>query len=121
MGGAQSCYNTIRSSLCKRRNADVRTSPENVEGVAAAFRQECIMERYGYTYGSPRQAFYRGSVVEDAYAFTVFVSPSVVAHISSCPAGQQYHIDGTFALPHGAFKQLVVIHLAIQNHVRRFL
>lgn len=116
VGGAHSCYNVIRSTLNKRKNADKKKSPENIKEVAAAYLDAAIMDKFGMTFGSPRQLFYRGTVTEEAYGFTVFASPDVLAHVANSPKNH-YHIDGTFALPHGDYKQLLVIHIAHLTHV----
>lgn len=77
------------------------------------------MQQYGFTSGNPRRAMYIGTVSTPSYGFTVFASAVVVDYVTTAGEKQHYHIDGTFGVvPRGEFKQLLVIHLAYQTHVR---
>lgn len=89
-----------------------------VEEMELAFQRPANMERYGYSLGDPKRLFYRGTINRPSYGFSVFASGVVLDHILNGQNTHHYHIDGTFGIvPQGEFRQMLVIHLAIQNHV----
>lgn len=84
----------------------------------AAFSREATLERYGHTLSDPKRLLYRGTVCHPSYGFSVFASDVVLDYIRDTQNPLHYHIDGTFGVvPRGEFRQLLIIHLAIQNHV----
>lgn len=116
-----SCYNKIRSTLNRHKNKDLANSPNSVEEMEAAFKRAATLERYGHSLGDPKRLLYRGTVCQPSYGFSVFASGVVLEYIERTQNPQHYHIDGTFGVvPRCGFRQLLVIHLAIQNHVCTF-
>lgn len=117
MAGANLCtYSKFRGTMNKWKNKDIADSPNTVAEVEAAFKDPDIMAKFGRCDGSP---FYQGTVVEDAYAFTVFSSHTAVRTMTNL-SGQkrEFHIDATFGcLPQGEYMQLLVIHFYHDGHV----
>lgn len=99
------------------KNKNIPKSPETVAEVATAFKSEAIFDMYGRNDGEPRKPFYRGTVIDEAYSFTVFSSEAVLERISM-QSNNIYYVDGTFGVvPRGEYKQLLVIHLEYLQHV----
>lgn len=112
-------YNVVRGTLNKCKNKHITKSPVTVAGVEAAYNRPVTMRKYGTSHGVPWLPFYRGTVIAESYAFTVFASDVVVQTLAG-RSGKRYQIDGTFGcLPNGEYKQLLVIHLEVENHVNR--
>lgn len=108
----------INSTLRRYRN-DVRQrkfieSPDTVAGVVAAFQCETTFDAFGCS------EFYRGTVVEATFGFSVFASATVVQYISQSPASDRYyHVDGSMnVLPVGEFKELLIVYWEHHRCVR---
>lgn len=112
VGGALSCYNSIRSTLSRHKNKGIANSPKTVKEVKAAFESPETMDRYGYSLDIPRRLMYHGTVCTEAYEFTVYSSAVVIDFIKEAEHALEYTIDGTFGVvPEGEFRQLLVVHL----------
>lgn len=96
-------------------------SPDTLADVAAAFQSAHIFETFGRSMDEAHSDFYRGTVVESTFGFSVFASAAVVQRLRQAPASDRfYHVDGTVnALPIGEFKQLLLLHWEHKNCVRR--
>lgn len=101
----------------KCKNRSIPKSPLTLAGVEAAFNDPNTMKRFGFNLNIPRQPFYRATVRNQKFGFTVFSSFIITEAIISS-SENHYHIDGTFGvLPNNEFKQLLVIHLELKGHV----
>lgn len=122
VGGAQTTYNTMRSTINRHRNKCCERSPKTLAEVGREFNSEVTMKAFGYSLRDPSSAIYRGTVDEPGYGFTLFASEMVLKYIALQPAKQHYHVDGTFrVVPDTDFRQLLVIHLSYKDHVSIFI
>lgn len=101
-----------------KSRAKLRTlfkSPDTLAGVAAAFQNDATFETFGRSRSvhEPRSDFYRGTVDETEFGFSVFASATVVQHIVQSPAADRhYHVDGLVdLLPIGEYKELLIVYL----------
>lgn len=73
-------------------------SPTTLAGVIDAYKDECIMTRFGLNADEPRQLFYRGSKnIPDQYGFSVFGSDTIIKSLPTL-SEQNYIVDGTFGV-----------------------
>lgn len=105
-------YNRYRAQATPR-------NPASMEDVERAFESEATMKLYGFTKSTPPTRFYRGTVRTAEYGFAVFASQAVLDKLVD---GQEQRLagDGTFkCVKNSIFKQVYVIHVAIDNHVSK--
>lgn len=85
--------------------------------VKAEFERNETLQRFGFLNDNPPLSFYRGTVACQTHGFFVFASENTIKVLDTLPK-RLYHADGTFSVaPQGAFKQVLVIHIEIRNHV----
>lgn len=92
-------------------------NPTTLADVVNAFENKSTMDKYGKTdNGKP---FYRGTVIEMDFGFSVFASENIIEKLPEFES-KQFFMDGTFrVVPNGCFGQLVVIHAEYKGHVRQ--
>lgn len=108
-------YNRFRSTLNKAKNSKIPDSPKTLIEVRDAFLRDETFQMFGKTLGEPSVDFYKGTVIEDSFGFTVFASDTIVQHIGKL-ADKEYYADGTFTLPIGEYQQMFVVHLELDGH-----
>lgn len=112
----------MRRTLLRHKNPTHPAGPESVDGIRDIFKQDNIMEKYGYTLDNDAR-FYAGTVSKTKYGFTVFASQNIINFIQTNiePKSRRYLMDGTFNKLPSPFYQLLIISIEYQNDVSRRL
>lgn len=86
------------------------------EGVADAFLDPNVLNKYGRFKDECASIFYYGTVIENNFKYSVFASSPILAKIEGM-AVRHFHVDATFkVVPFGEFRQLLVIHINVDEH-----
>lgn len=114
-------YGQFRRNLSKKKTLLYPTAPSTVEGVIDAYDDNVVLLKYGMSKVNTSERFYRGSIVQEHFKYTIFVSPSILAKIEGMTE-RRYHIDATFkVVPNGQYTQLLVIHINYAEHCFPFI
>lgn len=92
--------------------------PRSLKKIRDVLNSKAILSKYGNTLDKKRK-FYAGTVVAEAYTFTVFVSFKTVDMIERYikPVKRRYLMDGTFKIRPKLFYQLLIITIEYKNDV----
>lgn len=118
IGAANVGFASISRHLARKKNENFPTAPLTAEGVFAAFQMDSILKLYGVSLADGNKPFYNFTVIETAFKYTVFSSGVLLDKLATMPVVRNYHIDGTFrVVPNGEYRQLLIVHVAYQEHV----
>lgn len=118
VGAANVGFASISRHLSRKKNENFPPAPLTAEGVSAAFQMDSILKLYGVSLTDANKPFYNFTVIEAAFKYTVFSSSILLDKLATMPNVRNYHVDGTFrVVPNGEYSQLLVVHVAYQEHV----
>lgn len=107
----------MKRHLHRIQNSSLPKNPATPREVKAIFDEAKSFAEYGSSKHIDKP-FYRGTIAEDEFAYTIFISPTIADIILKKPKGRRYLIDGTFrTVPACGYKQLVVVHFHYIDHV----
>lgn len=71
------------------------------------------------TLGADKEEFYKDTIIEKNFAYTIFQSKGICNFVESLPVSQRkYLLDGTFqSVPRGDYQQLLIIYIEYCDHV----
>ena len=119
-------YGKMKRNLCGIKNAMLPKNPTCPLDVQKMFRIETVLNKFGtskckFPPGTAAELkhFYKDTVIEKEFAYSVFMSPSICQAINLSPQlRRNYLLDGTFSVvPECGYKQLMIIHVENLNHV----
>lgn len=94
-------------------------APKTPEEIVKMFSQQNIKDTFGMSLGPHKEEFYKDTVIEKNFAYTIFQSKGICNFVESLPASQRnYMLDGTFqSVPRGDYQQLLIIYIEYCEHV----
>lgn len=119
-------FSAVRRNLYRIRAQTMPNAPKTPKEIVAAYQNDVIMKEYGMTVASggvESAAFYRNVVSENAFAYCIFASPTIIEKIAALPIeNRHYLMDATFrVVPYGDFNQLLVVHATFMEKVLTFV
>lgn len=107
-------YEKMKRNLTRIKTNVLPKSPKTIEEVIEVFKNPEIMKTFGMTSHNDPKLFYRGTVNEKDFAYSVFFSQAVAdlitAHIE--PGRRRYLMDATFKIVTvGIFSQFLIIYV----------
>lgn len=111
-------YNKIKKTLQRCKNKKYPKKPRSIEDIRDTFLDPDVIKQYGYNLEGDMQ-FYAGTVIENDYGFTIFISKFTMDFIENniAPGSRHYLMDGTFDSLPGNFYQLLIITIEYRNDV----
>lgn len=101
------------------------TSPKTSVQVIEAFNSEHVWNKFGLTKDTKKPLhFFTACIADEMYTFCLFSSLKMIDLIKENipPAKRQYLMDATFKIvPHGCFKQLLVIYIEYFEEVSKII
>lgn len=115
-------FGQMRRNLYKIKNKIFPKSPRTFPEIIEIFEKSDILKTFGFSRYEKTENFYKNTVIEEQYSYSIFLSPSICSIIDSMAEDQprNYLIDGTFSITpysNNQFKQLLIIHIAHNEHV----
>jgi len=102
-------FNIRREGMPKNRKTPLETK--------LLFDDDDFIKEYGLSKLN-KMPFYRQTIMEDNFAYSIFLSPSISDIILKSTGERHYSLDGTFdTVPSCGYKQLLVVHFHLMNHV----
>lgn len=107
----------MKRQLHRIRSDGLPKNPTTPAELKSIFDEASFFTAYGSSKHIDKP-FYRGTIVEDGFAYSIFLSPTIEEIILKKPKGRRFLIDGTFrTVPSCGYKQLVVVHFHYIDHV----
>lgn len=114
-------FGKMRRNLHSIKSRIFPKSPQNFQDISNIFKKKEIFDEFGKSRHQKDKDFYRHTIIEANFAYTIFMSPTIHNTISGWDDLQPRHflMDGTFAITPcgGIFKQLIIIHIAHSDYV----
>lgn len=118
-------FGKMRRNLFRIKQENFPKSPMNFHEIIKLFENEEIKSKFGMSRDNFEEKFYTATVIEDTFAYTLFVSPTICNGIRAMSPSEarNYIVDGTFkVIPVSkAYKQLLIIHIIHNNLVSIYI
>uniref|UniRef100_A0A0K8W4R3 MULE transposase domain-containing protein n=2 Tax=Bactrocera latifrons TaxID=174628 RepID=A0A0K8W4R3_BACLA len=117
----------MRRQLINIKSEALPKAPQNFRDIISIFENPEIRKNYTNSKYDNDLPFYRGTVIEEDFGYSIFVSPTMCNSIMDMPTGEPRHylIDGTFSVvpisSSNSFKQLLIFHIAHNEHTFPFI
>lgn len=111
-------YQKMQKTLERCKNKKHPKKPRSIEDIRDIFLDPNVIKQYGNNLEGD-MPFYAGTVIENDYGFTVFISKFTMDFINDNiePGLRHYLMDGTFDSLPGNFYQLLIITIEYRNDV----
>lgn len=107
----------MKRQLYRIRGEGIPKCPSTSLEIKQLFEKDDFCQEFGVS-KHVNKPFYRDTIIEDDFSYSIFISPTIAEIIHKKPKGRRYLIDGTFkTVPSCGFKQLLVIHYYYMEHV----
>lgn len=111
-------YSKRQRTYQVHRRKGIPKNPKSVNEVKDYFENEEICCRFENSLNKDPKPFYKETVVAAIFAYVIFCSELILQDL---PEIRRLFIDGTFkVVPAGPFKQLLIIGMEFDSHVRKF-
>lgn len=115
-------FQKMERQLRRIKNNSENKAPKTCHEVIQLFISDQIMAKYGYNLRGTDEFYVAGEATE-SHDFCLFASKESIKLVEEniAPPQRIYLMDATFKIvPHGRFRQLLIIHIQWNNNVRRF-
>lgn len=109
----------MKRQLYRIRNNGIPKSPYTPLEIKEMFENDAIFKEYAVS-KHVNKPFYRDTIIEDDFSYTILISPTIADIIAKKPNGRRYLLDGTFkTVPCCGYKQLLIIHYYYMERVSK--